>query len=123
MPPPVLSAPPEGTESSALTVFDPDAPTGIGWWHWVVFNIPADTRELPQGAGDPEADLMPPKAVQSRTDFGTFDYGGPCPPEGREPHRYEFTLWALEVDHLPLDAEATGAMVGFFLNVNAIEST
>lgn len=113
------SGAPEGTQSFALTVYDPDAPTGSGWWHWVVFNLPPETTSLPAGVG--EGDL-PQGAVQSRTDFGTTGYGGPCPPEGHGPHRYIFTVHALEVDSLPLEADAPGAMVGFFLNANAIDT-
>ncbi|MBX6324211.1 MAG: YbhB/YbcL family Raf kinase inhibitor-like protein [Rhodospirillaceae bacterium] len=111
---------PEGTKSFAITMYDPDAPTGSGWWHWVVFNIPASVNELKAGAGDPHADAAPEGAVQSMTDFGTTGYGGPCPPEGDKPHRYIFTVYALKVDKLPLDAKASGAMIGFYLNANAL---
>jgi len=114
------SAPPVGTRSFAVTVYDPDAPTGSGWWHWLAFNLPADLRTLPEGAGDPQALLMPPDAVQSRTDFGSAGYGGACPPEQDAPHRYQMTVWALDVDRLELDADASGAMVGFFLNAHAL---
>ena len=65
------SGAPAGTKSFALLVHDPDAPTGSGWWHWVVYNIPAGTNSLPAGAGDPNKSLMPAGAVQGRTDFGT----------------------------------------------------
>lgn len=108
--------PPAGTRSLAVTIYDPDAPTGSGWWHWVVFNLPADTRGLPAGAGDPEKPTLPAGAVQSRTDFGTPGYGGPCPPQGDKPHRYVVTVHALKVDNLPLLADTSGAMVGFNLN-------
>ena len=114
------SAPPAGTKSFAVTVYDPDAPTGSGWWHWVAFNLPADLRELPEGAGDPQALMLPPDAVQSRTDFGSAGYGGACPPERDAPHRYQMTVWALDVDRLDLDANASGAMVGFFLHAHAL---
>lgn len=79
--------PPKGTRSFAVTAYDPDAPTGSGWWHWVVFNLPAETRELAAGAGDPAADKMPAGAVQSRTDFGKSGWGGPCPPQGDRPQK------------------------------------
>ncbi|CAO3445453.1 YbhB/YbcL family Raf kinase inhibitor-like protein [Azospirillum largimobile] len=108
--------PPAGTRSLAVTIYDPDAPTGSGWWHWVLFNLPADTRDLPASAGDPAKPMLPMGAVQSRTDFGTFGYGGPCPPQGDTPHRYIVTVHALKVDGLPLPADASGAMVGFNLN-------
>jgi Raf kinase inhibitor-like YbhB/YbcL family protein len=111
---------PADAKSFAVTVYDPDAPTGSGWWHWVVFNIPADTTGLKEGAGDAKGALMPAGSVQSQTDFGQPGYGGPCPPVGDKPHRYIFTVHALKVAKLPLDATASGAMVGFFLGQNAI---
>ena len=82
---------PKGTKSFAISIYDPDAPTGSGWWHWVVFNIPASTTSIPKNAGDLKAKLMPEGAIQSRTDFGSPGYGGPCPPKGDKPHHYHFT--------------------------------
>ncbi len=111
---------PQGTQSFAVTVYDPDAPTGSGWWHWVVFNLPAGTTGLRKGAGDPKAGLMPAGAVQSRTDFGQTGYGGPCPPVGDKPHRYIFTVHALKLDKLPLDESRPAAMVGFYINQNSL---
>ena len=73
------SGAPAGTKSYAIQMFDPDAPTGSGFWHWVVFNIPPTTTSLPKGAGDVKKKLMPKGAIQSRTDLGTAGYGGPCP--------------------------------------------
>lgn len=108
--------PPAGTRSLAVTIYDPDAPTGSGWWHWVLFNLPADTRALPAGAGDSAKPLLPAGAVQGRTDFGIAGYGGPCPPQGDAPHRYVVTVHALKVDNLSLPADASAAMVGFNLN-------
>jgi Raf kinase inhibitor-like YbhB/YbcL family protein len=107
---------PTGTKSFAITVYDPDAPTGSGWWHWVVFNIPATVRSLAGNSGDVNLSVLPVGAIQSRTDFGTAGFGGACPPAGDGEHRYEFTVWALDVEALPLDAAAPAAMVGFFLN-------
>lgn len=112
--------PPKGTRSFAVTAYDPDAPTGSGWWHWVVFNLPAETRELAAGAGDPAADKMPAGAVQSRTDFGKSGWGGPCPPQGDRPHRYVITVHALKVDKIELDENAPAAMVGFMINANRL---
>ena len=89
------SGAPAGAKSFAVTMYDPDAPTGSGWWHWVVFNIPAGTSALPKGAGDVKKKLMPKGAIQSRTDFGADGYGGPCPPPGKS-HRYYFKLYALD---------------------------
>ncbi|WP_448205087.1 YbhB/YbcL family Raf kinase inhibitor-like protein [Azospirillum sp. sgz302134] len=111
---------PAGTRSFAVTAYDPDAPTGSGWWHWIVFNLPASTMALPAGAGDPAKPMLPAGAVQSRTDFGTPGYGGACPPAGDKAHRYVFTVYALKTDQLPLNADASGAMVGFMLNANSL---
>jgi Raf kinase inhibitor-like YbhB/YbcL family protein len=112
--------PPAGTKSFAIMVYDPDAPTGSGWWHWVAFNLPPATTALPAGAGDPAAGKMPAGTVQSKTDFGKPGYGGPCPPQGDKPHRYIFTVYALKVDKLDLDENASPAMVGFMVNANKI---
>ena len=113
---------PKGTKSFAVTVYDPDAPTGSGWWHWIIFNIPPDVTSLPAGAGKPDGGGAPQGSVQSRTDFGEPGYGGPCPPAGDKPHRYIFTLYALKLDQLPLKSDASGAMVGFYLNQNKLET-
>ena len=111
---------PRDTKSFAVTVYDPDAPTGSGWWHWVIFNMPSSVNKLPANAGNLESGLAPKGSVQSLTDFGQKGYGGPCPPVGDKPHRYIFTVYALKVDQLPLKEDATGAMVGFYLNQNAL---
>ena len=111
---------PKDTKSFAITVYDPDAPTGSGWWHWVIFNIPPSVTKLPANAGKPDAGLAPVEAIQSMTDFGAPGYGGPCPPAGDKPHRYIFTVHALKVDQLPLKADASGAMVGFYLSQNSL---
>ncbi len=107
---------PAGTKSFAVTVFDPDAPTGSGWWHWLVFNIPATIHTLPEDSGNPDNMSLPSGAVEARTDFGTNGYGGACPPAGAKPHRYQFTVYALNIDHLPLTEDASGAMIGFNMN-------
>ena len=111
---------PKGAKSFAVTVYDPDAPTGSGWWHWVIFNIPPSVTSLPEGAGKLDGSSAPRGSVQSMTDFGQQGYGGPCPPQGDKPHRYIFMVYALKVDQLPLKKEASGAMVGFYLNQNAL---
>lgn len=111
---------PAGTKSFALMVHDPDAPTGSGWWHWVVYNIPARVNALASRAGDPAAGLMPVGAVQGKTDFGTAGYGGPCPPAGDKPHRYFFRLHALKVEKLDLPPTATAAFVGFNVRANSL---
>ncbi len=111
---------PAGTKSFAVTMYDPDAPTGSGWWHWVVFDLPASTAMLPTGAGTPGMPGMPEVAVQSRTDFGGQGYGGPCPPVGHGAHRYVVTVHALGVEKLGLDAQASPALVGYTLNANTL---
>ena len=113
---------PAGTKSFAVTVYDPDAPTGSGWWHWVVFNLPADATGLAQGVGDPAAGRLPAGAIQSRTDFGVPGWGGPCPPPGDKPHRYVFTVHALGLDRMGLEADAPAAMVGFTINAHRLGS-
>lgn len=111
---------PEGTKSFVVTCFDPDAPTGSGWWHWVVANLPADTTSLPQGAGSGKA-ALPAGAVQTRTDFGQAGYGGAAPPAG-ETHRYIFSVHALDVESIGVDAGASGAMVGFNVHFHVLAS-
>jgi len=113
--------PPAGTKSFVVTVYDPDAPTGSGWWHWVVYDIPATVAELPQGAGSGKA-ALPEGAVQGRTDFGAPGFGGACPPPGDKPHRYVFTVFALKVEKLGLASDASPAMVGFMTRANALGS-
>lgn len=112
--------PPAGTKSFALTVYDPDAPTGSGWWHWVVYNIPATVTSLPKGAGTPDGKLLPPGSLQVNTDFGGPGYGGPCPPVGHKAHRYIFTIHALKVEKIELPPNATAGMAGFFFTQNTI---
>ncbi|MBZ8143612.1 YbhB/YbcL family Raf kinase inhibitor-like protein [Rubrivivax gelatinosus] len=102
---------PAGTQSLVVTMYDPDAPTGSGWWHWVVANIPASTNELPSGAGN-DASKLPAGAVQINTDAGRPGYGGPCPPVGQT-HRYVITVTALKVARLDLPPFATPAMLSF----------
>ena len=111
---------PAETKSFAVTIYDKDAPTGSGWWHWIVFNISATNTELKQGAGDASKNILPKGAIQSQTDFGQGGYGGPCPPEGDKPHQYVITIYALKTDNLGLDAKASPALVGFYLNGNTL---
>jgi Raf kinase inhibitor-like YbhB/YbcL family protein len=110
---------PAGTRSYVITAYDPDAPTGSGWWHWVVYDVPASARELPHGAGSGAG--LPQGAVQGRTDFGAPGYGGACPPPGK-PHRYVFTVYALKVDRLEVPADASPAFVGFMTHASALGS-
>ena len=110
------SGAPAGTKSFALTMYDPDAPTGSGWWHWVVYDIPASATSLPRGAGAAGGSALPAGTKQGRTDFGSKDYGGAAPPPGHGPHRYIFTLYALNVDKLDVPDDASAAYVGFMIH-------
>lgn len=112
--------PPENTRSYAITVYDPDAPTGSGWWHWVVFDIPKNITSLKAGAGNLKNNLSPKGSIQSINDFGNAGYGGACPPGGDKPHRYIFTVYALNVEKLGVGAKSPPAMVGSFLNQHTI---
>jgi len=109
---------PAGTKSFAVTAYDPDAPTGSGWWHWVMYNIPATETGLAAGAGNGRN--APRGSQQGNTDFGSKGYGGPCPPAGDKPHHYRFKVFALKVDKLDVPGNATAAMVGFNLNANKL---
>lgn len=111
---------PPGTKSFALTCYDPDAPTGSGFWHWVVVNIPASVTSVDIGAGGPKSDNLPAGTLQTRTDFGAPGYGGPCPPPGDHPHRYLFTVFAVGVDKLPVNAETSAAIIGFQLHFSSL---
>lgn len=112
---------PLGTKSFALTMHDVDAPTGSGWWHWLVFDIPNSVEGMLSNAGDPEQNLLPGGVIQLKNDYGEVGYGGPCPPEGHGFHQYIFTVYALGVDKLGLDDTASAAAVGFHLRANTIE--
>jgi Raf kinase inhibitor-like YbhB/YbcL family protein len=112
------SNPPAGTKSFAVTMYDPDAPTGSGWWHWVMYNIPATTTSLPAGAGNGRN--APRGSAEGPTDFGAKGYGGPCPPAGDKPHHYHITVFALKVDKLDIPGSATPAYVGYNLNANKL---
>ena len=113
------SGAPAGTQSFALLMHDPDAPTGSGWWHWIVYNIPPGTSALAAGAGDPKKGQMPAGAVQGRNDYGSAGYGGPCPPPG-SPHHYNFTLYALKVAKLEVPQGASAALIGFNARAHAL---
>lgn len=110
---------PAGTKSFAITVYDPDAPTGSGWWHWVVFNIPASTTALPTNFGD-VSKTFPIRATQSIADSGKAGFFGACPPKGDKAHRYIFTVHALSIEKLDLDEKASPALVGFMLGANTL---
>ncbi|WP_299134984.1 YbhB/YbcL family Raf kinase inhibitor-like protein [uncultured Tenacibaculum sp.] len=111
---------PEGTKSFAVTMYDPDAPTGSGWWHWLVFDIPNTTSELVSGAGNLKLKLTSKKAVQSVTDYGVTGYGGPCPPKGHGTHQYIITVYALKTESLGLNKNTNPAVVGYYLWNNSL---
>ncbi len=111
---------PVGTKSFAVTMYDPDAPTGSGWWHWLMYNIPTSTTELAAGAGNNRN--APSGSTEGMTDFGTKGYGGPCPPKGDKPHHYHITVFALKVDKLDVPPNAMPAMIGYNLNANKLAS-
>lgn len=110
---------PADTKSFAVTVYDPDAPTGSGWWHWIIYDLGGFSTGVPTGMGSGAVGI-PEHAKQAMNDFGTANYGGPCPPVGNKAHRYVFTVYALKVEKLDVPANASAAMIGFALNANAL---
>jgi len=108
---------PAGTKSFAITVYDPDAPTGSGWWHWLVFNIDKSVDNLKTNASNK---TMPVGAVESSTSYGSKGFGGACPPKGDKPHRYVFTVYALDTEKIEQTADARPELIGFFLNSHVI---
>lgn len=112
------SGAPEGTKSFVVTAYDPDAPTGSGFWHWVVANIPSTVTSLPAGVKTEE---LPEGVLQAGADAGPGTFIGACPPPG-DMHRYVFTVHALKVDKLPVDKNASGALIGFMTGANRLAS-
>lgn len=110
---------PKNTKSLGVTVYDPDAPTGSGWWHWIAYNMPAQDTTLDAGASTHK---MPQGTKHARNDYGIYDFGGACPPVGDKPHRYQLTLWALDIETLPIPKDASAALIGYFLNQHKIET-
>ncbi|MDB6063044.1 MAG: YbhB/YbcL family Raf kinase inhibitor-like protein [Verrucomicrobiaceae bacterium] len=108
------SAAPAATKSFAVTIYDPDAPTGSGWWHWVVYDIPATVTSLAAGVGG--NDMPATIGKQARNDFGSYSFGGACPPAGDKPHRYIVTIYALKTTSLNVPADASPALIGFSLH-------
>jgi len=110
---------PKGTKSFAVTVYDPDAPSGSGWWHWVVVNIPTSYVELPLNFGASDSFSLPGGIAQVRNDFGIYKFGGPCPPQGKL-HHYFVTVHALSVEKIDVSATSTAAFAGFMINQNTL---
>lgn len=104
---------PADTKSFAVTVYDPDAPTASGFWHWAVFNLPASTTSLPAGAGTPQSQALPLGAVTLKNDAGMPGYVGAAPPAGHGSHRYMVVVHALDVEALDVPAEGSCAYLGF----------
>lgn len=111
--------PPMGTKSFVLLMHDPDAPQAQGFWHWIVYDIPASVRSLPAGAGDASKHLMPAGAIQGRSDFGPVGYGGPCPPPGKA-HRYYFRIYALPVAKLNVPPNAAATVIAAYADATAL---
>ena len=117
------SGAPQGTKSFAITVYDPDAPTGSGWWHWQIVDIPKTVTELKAGTGDTKKDLAPQGSTQIKNDYGSRGFGGACPPSGHGIHHYRFTIHALSVEKLVLPEDASGALAGYMINANTLETS
>lgn len=115
------SGAPKGTKAFALTVYDPDAPTGSGWWHWQIVNIPATVNTLDTGAGDSSQNSAPKGSLQIKNDYGVKGFGGACPPQGHGVHRYQFTIHALS-KVLELPEDPSGALTGYMVNAHSLES-
>ena len=114
---------PKGTKSFAITAYDPDAPTGSGWWHWQIINIPNTVTEISAGAGSTKQNLAPEGSIQIENDYGSRGFGGACPPQGHGVHHYRFTIHALSVEKIELPENASGALAGYMINANTIESS
>ena len=114
------SGAPAGTQSFAVTAYDPDAPTGSGWWHWFVVDLPLGLNGLAADAGAEGGAQLPAGARHIRNDYGAYAWGGMCPPAGDKPHRYVFTLHALSVPRLDIPDDASAALAGFMVNAHTL---
>lgn len=113
------SGAPKETKAFAIFAYDPDAPTGSGWWHWQVINIPANVNSLPTAAGNPSNNNLPKDSKHIRNDYGNYGFGGACPPEGHGKHRYQFTVYALS-KNLKLPEGASAALTGYMVNAHSL---
>jgi Raf kinase inhibitor-like YbhB/YbcL family protein len=111
---------PQQTKSFALTVYDPDAPTGSGWWHYVALNIPATYSQLPKNFGAENKFKINDGILQIQNDFSAYKFGGPCPPKGDKAHRYIFTIYALKSEKIEVPQTATAALAGYMINQNVL---
>jgi Raf kinase inhibitor-like YbhB/YbcL family protein len=111
---------PKGTKSYAVTMHDPDAPTGSGWWHWIMIDIPGKETGLARDAGNPASGVAPAGSGHRRNDFGASAYGGACPPPGDAPHHYHIKVFALDVERLDVPADGSAALVGYMLQQHAL---
>jgi len=116
------SGAPDGTKAFAVFAYDPDAPTGSGWWHWQIVNIDKNVNTLVVGAGDAKSKIAPTGSVQIKNDYGFAGFGGACPPEGHGVHRYQFTVYALS-KKLSLPEDASGALTGYMVKANSLASS
>ncbi|KAF0814863.1 putative lipoprotein LppC [Andreprevotia sp. IGB-42] len=114
---------PAGTRSFAIVVHDPDAPMTGGWWHWIAYNLPPTVTSLKSGAGDYEGKGLPSGVIQGKTSSGSQYWGGACPPSGDKPHRYNFTVYALKVDHLAAKPDDSPQSLSEAIRKQAIAST
>lgn len=112
---------PKGTKSFAITIYDPDAPTGSGWWHWLVFNIPKEQTHIAQNASAKAH--LPKGSIESITDYAQYGFGGACPPKGDKAHTYITTVYALDIEHIELKKEANPALVGYMINAHTIKKS
>ena len=109
---------PTDTKSFAITMYDPDAPTGSGWWHWIVYDIPKNVHTLKSNAS--VLHLLPSGSLEGITDYKRRGFGGACPPKGDKPHRYIITVYALDITKLPAPKDANPALLGYFINAHTI---
>jgi len=109
---------PRGTQSFAITMYDPDAPTGSGWWHWIVYDIAKNVHSIASNAS--KLKLLPKGSFEGMTDYKTEGFGGACPPKGDKAHRYIITVYALDIEHIKVPKDANPALIGYILNAHAI---